>query len=129
MARILLVGIDPDLVDFSDPAVPPGMNADMIRRGIRTALEEMTTAGHEPHHLYIPVDPAGVHVLSDKLAGEPFDCVVVGGGVRIPPSNLLLFEAVLNTIVRAVLRPPIALVAHPGEAAAAVARVLGQGGQ
>jgi len=128
MARILLVGIDPDLVDFSDPAVPPGMNADMIRRGIRQALDELGAAGHDTQHLYIPVDPAAQHALSEKLAAEPVDCVVVGGGVRIPPSNLILFETVLNTIARAASPPAIALVAHPGEAAAAVARVLGQDG-
>lgn len=128
MARILLVGIDPDLVDFSDPSVPPGIDADMIRRGIKTALEELAAAGHDPHHLYIPVEPAGVHVLSEKLAAEPYDCVVVGGGIRVPPPNLLLFEAVLNTIASAASPPAIALVVHPGEAAAAVARALSQGG-
>ena len=58
MARILLVGIDPDLVDFSDPAVPPGIDADMIRRGIRQALDDWNGGGHETQHLYIPVDPA-----------------------------------------------------------------------
>jgi hypothetical protein len=125
VARILLVGIDPDLVDFTDPSVPPGIDADMIRRGIRQALEELAAAGHETQHLYIPIEPADQAALSDKLAGEGFDCVVVGGGVRIPPKNLLLFEAVLNTIARAPSPPAIALVAHPGEASAAVARVLG----
>ena len=127
MARILLVGIDPDLVDFTAPEVPQGMNADTIRRGIRTAIDDFAVAGHDPHHLYIPLDPAD-RQLSGKLAKERFDCVVIGGGVRIPPSNLLLFEAVLNTIARAPSPPAIALVGHPGEATAAVARVLNQGG-
>jgi hypothetical protein len=128
MARILLVGIDPDLVDFTAPEVPPGMNAGTIRRGIRAALDDFAVAGHDPHHLYIPLDPADQQLLSGKLATERFDCIVIGGGVRIPPSNLLLFEAVLNTIARAPSPPAIALVGHPGEATAAVARVLNQGG-
>ena len=27
MARVLIIGIDPDEVDFSDPSLPPGMDA------------------------------------------------------------------------------------------------------
>lgn len=129
MARILLIGIDPDLVDFSDPAVPPGMDADMIRRGIRQALDELAAAGHEARHIDIPLDPANQELLTEKLASNPVDCAVVGGGVRVPPRNLVLFEAVLNTIVHTASPPAIALVAHPGEVAAAVARVLDLNGQ
>lgn len=128
MARILLAGIDPDLVDFSDPSVPPGVDADMIRRGIRQALDELGAAGHETQHLYVPLDPADQRLLSETLASDPVDCVVIGGGVRIPPKNLHLFEAILNTVARAAPPPAVALVAHPGEAAAAVARVLGRTG-
>jgi hypothetical protein len=28
MKRVLLIGFDPARVDFSDPALPPGMSAD-----------------------------------------------------------------------------------------------------
>ena len=38
MARILLVGLDPDTVDYSDPALPPGMNAEKVRAGIAVAV-------------------------------------------------------------------------------------------
>jgi hypothetical protein len=31
MTRILLVGYDPDAVDFSDPALPPGMTGRFAR--------------------------------------------------------------------------------------------------
>jgi hypothetical protein len=45
MTRILLVGYDPETVDFSDPALPPGMTAEKIRAGIAVALEQF--AEHE----------------------------------------------------------------------------------
>ena len=35
MARILLLGLEPEAVDYSDPALPPGMNAEKIRAGSR----------------------------------------------------------------------------------------------
>lgn len=126
MARVLLVGIDPDAVDYADPALPPGLDAEAIRRGIALVLDGLRAAGHDAQHLYIPVNPAGLGDLASRLASNPVDCVVVGGGVRLPPRNLSLFEAVLNVLVSAPSRPRIALVARPDDAVLAVARVLGQ---
>ena len=124
MARILLVGVDPDDVDFDDPSLPPGMNATVIRSGIARTLDDLRAAGHEAHHLYISPDPARVGDLADRLEQDALDCVTVGGGVRLLPSNLILFEAVLNVIARATPSPAIALVSRPDDAPAAVARVL-----
>ena len=45
MMRILLVGFDPDTVDFSDPALPPGMTAEKIRAGIAVALKRFAERG------------------------------------------------------------------------------------
>jgi len=39
MVRVLLVGYDPEAVDYSDPALPPGMNAEKIRAGIMAAIK------------------------------------------------------------------------------------------
>ena len=45
MKRVLLVGLDPATVDFSDPALPPGMNAEKIHAGVRVALADMAERG------------------------------------------------------------------------------------
>ncbi len=45
MGRVLLVGYDPETVDYSDPALPPGMNVEKIRAGIALALQQMTDRG------------------------------------------------------------------------------------
>ena len=42
MTRILLVGLDPETVDYSDPALPPGMTAEKVRAGIAVALKQFT---------------------------------------------------------------------------------------
>jgi hypothetical protein len=34
MKKVLFVGQDPDTVDFSDPSLPPGFNAEKIKAGI-----------------------------------------------------------------------------------------------
>ena len=38
MKRILLVGCDPVTVDFSDPALPPGMTPETIHAGTAMSL-------------------------------------------------------------------------------------------
>ena len=34
MTRILLLGLDPETVDFSDPALPPGMTVEKVRAAV-----------------------------------------------------------------------------------------------
>ena len=45
MTRVLLLGYDPDAVDFSDPALPPGMTAEKVRAGIEVAMKQFALRG------------------------------------------------------------------------------------
>jgi len=47
MTRILLLGLDPETVNFSDPALPPGMTAEKVRAGIAAAVKQFTDRGWE----------------------------------------------------------------------------------
>lgn len=126
MAHVLLIGITPEEVDFSDPALPPGMSAASIRAGVVASVAALTAAGHTVNQTYIPIEPAdALAVLNARLAAERFDIVVIGGGVIVPPRNRPLFEAMLNAIARCHPAPAIGLIERPDLAAAAVARVLG----
>jgi len=40
MKRVVLIGLDPATVDFSDPALPPGMTAEKIHGGVKLALAD-----------------------------------------------------------------------------------------
>ena len=65
MTRILLVGYDPETVDFSDPALPPGMTVEKIRAGIAIALKHFAERGWEADLCYIrPDETAGPAVES-----------------------------------------------------------------
>ena len=124
MVRVLVVGIDPDLVDYTDPALPSGLNAEAVRAGVDRGLNDLRAAGHDPTHQYVTPDPADLGGLADHLRHNQYECVTVGGGVRLPPRNLTLFEAILNVIAASASKPAIALVSRPDEVAVAVARVL-----
>jgi len=60
MTRILLLGPDPETVDFSDPELPPGMTAEKVRAGIAVALKQFTRRGWESDVGFIrPDETAG----------------------------------------------------------------------
>lgn len=122
MKRVVLVGLDPSTVDFSDPALPPGMTAKKIHDGIQLALTDMAERGWLAEVCFINPDETAAPTLERHLAGSRYDCVVVGAGVRLPPSRLKLFEAVVNAIHRAAPQTPIAFNTRPEDSAAAAAR-------
>ena len=122
MKRVLLVGLDPVTVDFSDPALPPGMTAEKINAGIELALAEMTARGWIAENCFINPDETAVPTVRRRLARESYDCVVVGAGVRLPPSRLALFEALVNTIHRVAPNAAIAFNSRPEDTGAAAAR-------
>ena len=127
LPRVLLVGYDPDTVDFSNPALPPGMNADKIRDGLELTLKEMTSRGWEGALCLIRPDHMAVKTLERHLASANYACVVVGAGVRLPPQSLVLFEAIINAIHRAAPATAIAFNTRPEDTADAAARWLPSG--
>jgi hypothetical protein len=50
---------------------------------------------------FINPDDTAVPTVQRCLAGDVYDCVVIGAGVRLPSSQLVLFEAVVNAVHRA----------------------------
>jgi hypothetical protein len=59
-----------------------------------------------------------------SLAAQAYDCVVIGGGIRLPPRNLPLLEAVINAVHRAAPGATIAFNTRPDDSADAAARWL-----
>lgn len=122
MTRVLLVGYDPDTVDFSDPALPKGLTAEIIRAGIAFALQSMRERGWEADHCFLRPDPSAGPTVERALSGRSYDCVVIGGGVRLATDGLERFEAVLNAVHRAAPGAAIAFNSRPEDSADAVAR-------
>jgi hypothetical protein len=122
MTRILLLGLDPETVDFSDPSLPPGMTTEKVRAGIAVALKQFTDRGWESDVGFIRPDETAGPTVERQLLSTNYDCVVIGGGVRLPPRNLALFEVVINAIRKAAPRAAIAFNTRPDDSADAAAR-------
>jgi hypothetical protein len=122
MKQVLLVGLDPETVDYSDPALPPGMTAERIHAGINLALADLAKRGWQAESCLINPDGSAVPTVERYLAGHHYDCVVVGAGVRLPSNRLALFEAVVNAIHRGAPHTAIAFNTRPEDSGAAAAR-------
>ena len=124
MTRVLFVGQQPETVDFTDPALPPGFNAEKIRAGIAIGLAAMTARGWQADPCMIPPDETAGPIVEKQLASAAYDCVVIGGGLRLPPKSLRLFETIVNAVHKAAPRAAIAFNTRPEDTADAAARWL-----
>jgi hypothetical protein len=97
MTRVLFVGQQPETVDFTNPMLPPGMNAERIHTGIALALKQMAERGwHGDLCLLRPDETAGPDVergLRPKLTSGAALCTALitasnidrlWGGRRMP---------------------------------------------
>ena len=121
MTRILFVGQKPETVDFTDPSLPP----QKINAGIAVAVAKIQEHGWDGDTCMITPDDDGRAMLETQLNSAPYDCVVIGGGLRIPPKSLILFEMVVNAVHKAAPGAVIAFNTRPEDTAEAAARALG----
>jgi hypothetical protein len=127
MTRVLLLGYDPETVDYSNPALPPGMSADKVNAGLSLALKQMTERGWDADLCLIRPDETARKTVERHLASANYACVVIGAGVRLPPEGLSLFETVVNAVHKAAPAAAIAFNTRPEDSADAAARWLPPG--
>jgi hypothetical protein len=124
MKNVLLIGQEPETVDFSDPALPPGFDAKKIHAGIEVGMRQMADRGWHPDLCLVRPDGGAAAAIERQLALVEYDCVVIGGGLRIPPKSLLLFEEIVNAVHKADPSASIAFNTRPEDTADAAARWL-----
>ncbi len=125
MKKVLFVGQEPETVDFADPALPPGFDAAKIHAGISAGMQQMAERGWQADLCLVRPDESATLALQRQLAQTRYDCIVIGGGIRIPPKSLLLFETLVNTVHRSAPHASIAFNTSPQDTADAAARWFG----
>ena len=113
--RVLIIGLDPDKLDMTAPGLPPGVSSETLKAGISKVKAAFEAKGD--HLETCGLDPAGPiePILEAKLAQEPFDCVVIAAGFRVPQHALRLFERVVNVVHRHAPNAAIAFNTSPGD--------------
>jgi len=123
--RVLIVGLDPALIDFSDPAYAafPGLDAAKVRGALERDKAELERLGYQAELCLTDFGETAETVLAQRLDAAPWDCVMIGAGVRVIPSNFLLFETLVNVVHRHAPREAaICFNTRPDDTAAAVRR-------
>jgi hypothetical protein len=121
---VLVIGLDPSLIDFSQPGYMPGMTAGKVLAGLRSCEEELTGLGYSVEMCMTDFGETAEAVVERHLGQRPFACVLIGAGVRANPSNFLLFEKLINVVHAHAPQAKICFNTMPSDTAAAVKRWL-----
>ena len=96
-ARLLLLGLDPDIVDYSKAPVP-GLTAAKVRSAIEADRAKLEELGYSVTVLYVDAGEKAEALLADTLATDRYDCIMIGAGLRTVPPYFLFFEKLINVI-------------------------------
>ena len=119
---VLVIGLDPY-------RVPGPWDPEPVASGIRRATELFARDGFDAENCLVGLDgsddiPA---VIAAALSRRPWDCVLIGGGIRKNEDQLERFELVVNLVRRLAPQAAIAFNHTPDDIVDAVRRVLGAG--
>ena len=121
---VLIVGLEPELIDFSSPdfAAFPGLTAAKVRASLEADAARLQGLGYDSQLCLTDFGATAEAVLLDCLRRQPYDCVLIGAGVRTVAKNLLLFEKLINVIHAHAPQAKICFNTKPDDTAAAVQR-------
>ena len=121
--KVLLIGIDPKLIDFSKSSTTTGWDANRVQATGQDANKRLMELGYEVQSCLVDLGETAESVVSDILSREKFDCIMIGFGIRGLPQHTVLFEKIINTIHQKA--PPSAKIcfnSNPSDTVEAVLR-------
>lgn len=121
---VLLVGIDPSLIDFTSPefAAMPGITAEKVEMGIKNSIVQLNEIGYAAHLCWTDFGDTAIEKIKTYLQEKHFDCVVIGAGIRKPESHFILFEKAINVILECSPKSKICFNTNPMDTVVAVQR-------
>lgn len=121
---VLVIGLDPTLIDFSQPGYAPGLDAAKVMAGLKSSEDELTSLGYDVQMCLTDFGDTAEAVVQSRLEQTRFDCIMIGAGVRKNPSNFILFEKLINVVHEHAPQAKLCFNTMPGDTAAAVKRWL-----
>ena len=123
---VLVIGLQPTLIDFSDPdyAAFPGLDAAKVMAGLQAAADSLTQLGYDVQMCLTDFGKTAEAVVRDQLQQKRFDVVLIGAGIRTIPGNFLLFEMPVNVVHAHAPQAKLCFNTKPTDTAEAVQRWL-----
>ncbi len=102
-SRVLRIGIDPAVVDFSPY---PGQDADQLQARVDAAGTALRDAGFDVVTCQVPDDPEVAEAqIRACFTGTAYDVVEIGSGLRTSHEYTEIFERAVNAVAE--LQPGI----------------------
>ena len=116
MSSALVVGYDPQGI--------PGVDREALRAALDAELARFGEHGIDAAMTRVVFDESAESTLVASLTEQPWDVVVVGGGIRKTEQLLPLFEQIVNLIRRHAPQAAIAFNTSGGDSVEAAQRWL-----
>ncbi|MGO9395372.1 MAG: hypothetical protein ACLP7A_12255 [Desulfobaccales bacterium] len=117
--RVLVIGLDPNLVDFSHI---PDLNAEQVMAALEADQAELNALGYDAQLCLTDLGKTAESVVVQKLLESTFDCILIGAGLRAIPTHFLLFEKLINVVHLNAPKAKICFNTKPSDTAEAVRR-------
>ncbi|MGV6876276.1 hypothetical protein ACUSIJ_26820 [Pseudochelatococcus sp. B33] len=129
MPHILVIGYDPDSVDYSDPGTPAGLDREKVWAGTMESLQRIRDHGWQATLCTVKPDRTAADDVARVLSATEYDCIVIGGGVRLSHKSVPVFEIIVDTVRRLAAGVPLAFNEGPTTSLESAQRWLGANGQ
>ena len=121
---VLVIGLQPTLIDFSSPdyAAYLDMDAGKVSAGLKDAEDSLTQLGYDVQMCLTDFGETAEAVVQDRLKRKRFDCILIGAGIRAIAGNFILFEKLINVVHANAPQAKLCFNTKPTDTADAVLR-------
>jgi hypothetical protein len=124
MNKILIIGMDPKTIDFTNPELPKGLSVEVIEQGTKATLEKLNSLGYDTEIFLIETGATDLSKLVNQLKEKNYDGVVIGNGIRGVRVNFILFEQIINVVHASAPKSKIIFNTLPSDTDEAIKRWL-----
>ncbi|MDD1782713.1 hypothetical protein LRP49_16190 [Enterovibrio sp. ZSDZ35] len=117
--KVALFGWHPDVVNYDKW---PGMTAEKLRAALEGDRDRLLDLGYSVDLHYIRDGETAYDAATSALVGQPYDCVLIGAGVRRDDDHFLVFEKLVNAVHKAAPQATICFNTNPSDTADAIKR-------
>jgi hypothetical protein len=119
MKKVLLVGLLPEVVDFSSL---PGLTTEKLRASLTGQERQLREMGFDAKWCLVDLGQTAEAVVRSALGATVYDVVLIGAGVRTIPEHFTLFEKLINVVHEHAPQAKICFNSKPDDTRDAVLR-------
>ncbi|WP_230656572.1 hypothetical protein [Psychrobacter sp. I-STPA10] len=117
--KVVFIGWHPDAIDFSKI---PNLTAEKLIAQLEKDRQQLNELGYDAEILFIDSPQTAYDTVADAMKQTPYDCVLIGAGVRLPEPHFLVFEKVVNAVHEYAPQAKICFNTSPMDTAESVQR-------